>query len=223
MILVQSILDDASNKVNDPNKGRLGQARWLQFYNDATEYMTVAWKIREQDATHDIAADEDRYTYPDDCMQMSRWRWSETPSDTTTYEDAGELFEDEFRMVTNRSLPSGDTGFRYWARPQFFQITPRPTVLVQEGGLLTYWKIATAVIDPAVETFELPPAARMFARDHMVISAKRELGRNDEWPTDLVVWEKHMDLVWDRLEDRSDDRRERIRPESLRRRYHGQV
>jgi hypothetical protein len=217
-ILVQSIIDDASQRITDPNKGRIVQARWLQFYNDAIEHMTQTYKLLEQDATHDLQANEDRYLYPpDDFVQMKRWRYTDTPSDPTTYRDSRERKEDQFRAETDWTLPQGDTGFRYWARAQFFQITPRPTVDVAAGGLITYWRLATTSTAPATDVFELSAALRRFVRDRMVISAKQELKRNEEWPNDLAVWKSDIEAVYDRIEDRSDDAPETLRLKSAHR------
>src|SRR3990172_1769279 len=148
MILVDTILGEAARPLSGSGRGKLGTTELLLWYNEAIEHMSLTWKILEEDSTHPIDANEDRYLYPDLMVQMQRWRYSETPTDPLSYTKGREIFEDEFTAATNRSMPTGDQEFRYWARAQFFQITPRPTVTVAAGGLISYWKLAARVIDP---------------------------------------------------------------------------
>ena len=211
MILVDTILGEAARALSDAGRGKIGTTELLLWYNEAIEHMSLTWKILEEDSTHPIDANEDRYLYPDLMVQMQRWRYSETPTDPLSYTKGREIFEDEFTAATNRSMPTGDQEFRYWARAQFFQITPRPTLTVAAGGLITYWKLAGRVIDPLTEVFELPAGVRVFVRRRIVMEAKLRLHRYEEYATDLAVWERDVDKVADRFEDRSDDRRPRLR------------
>lgn len=223
MILVQTIIDEAATTFRDPAKGSVTQGDWLLYYNDAIEYMTLNWKVLEQDASHPLEANEARYLYPDDCVQMKAWAWNLTPADDTTWVRRREMFEDEFLAATNRSLPPGDGEWRYWARSQFFQITPRPTVDLPGGGLLTYWKLADRVVDPIVTPFALAGTMRLLVRGHMHLSAKKNSYRYDQYQTDLQVWERDVTRVADRLEDKSDDRAPRLRLKSAARGTRGAV
>lgn len=211
MILVDTIIGEAARSLSDPAKGKIGDIEWLLWLNEAIEHLSMTWKVLEEDATHQIDANEDRYLYPDLMVQMQRWRYSETPTDPLSYTKGGEIFEDEFSDATNRRMPQGDSEYRYWARAQFFQITPRPTVTVAAGGLITYWKLADRVLDPLVESFELPATMRVFTRRKMLMEAKLRLHRYQEYTTDLAVWERDIDKVAERFEDRSDDRRPALR------------
>ncbi len=210
-ILVDTIIGEAATRLDDPNKARILPAGWLLYYNDAIEAITTDWKVLEQDATHDLLQDEDRYDYPDDLVQMKRWKWSPDPTDPTTYVKAGEIFDDEYDRLTTRNLPVGDAEYQYWARANFFQITPRPTATVVDAGLISYWKLATRATDAAIDLFPLPDTLRVLTREHMLMSAKRTLTRYDEYQVDLSSWELRVSKIADKIEDRSDDRRARLR------------
>jgi hypothetical protein len=221
----QQIIDDTAIEFGDPAKAKIGQPVWLLWYNEAREQITRDYHVLEQDATHDLTIDEDRYVYPDDCVQMSRWRYNATPSDPNTYVEAGELFEDEFREIVALQVPTGDSYFRYWARPTFFQITPKPTATVLGGGLITYWQLAarTESGNEPTTDFDLPPAMRRLVVRLMLIFAKERLHRYEEAQRDRASWEVDMARAYERVEDRSDDRRPRLRLETAKRPYSGMV
>jgi hypothetical protein len=219
----QEIIDSAAVEFGDQNKAKITNTQWLLFYNEAREQMTRDYHILEQDATHDITANEDRIAYPDDCNQMIRWRYNPTPADPEAWRESEEAFEDEFRSIVALNLPRGDTGFKYWARPQFFHITPQPTVTVPGGGLLTYWKMADRVEagNELTTEFDLPLTLRRLVTRLMIIFAKETIHRYEEADRDRRNWQIDMENAYGRIEDRSDDKRPRLRLKTARQSYYG--
>lgn len=224
-ILVSEMIDKAALRLNDPNKGKLSPETWTMFYNDATEEMTRDYKVLDVYATHDIAINADEYSLPEDCVQMKKWFYAtdDPVSPTTFYQEAGELFEDEFADAIRYALPIGDTGFRYFARAKSFRITPVPSKTVVAGGRIEYWKLRTEVSPAAIGStqFELPASLNLLTRQLMQILAKENLHRYEEAAHDRAVWTRAIEKVADRIEDRSDNRRPRFRLRSARRGYSG--
>lgn len=224
-ITCQEIIDQAATDFGDPTMGRILQAEWLEIYNRSQRSLTRSYRVIEEDAFHDIAANEDRILYPSLCVQLKRWQFTSTPDDPASYVEAGEIFEDEYRAVTRFVIPTGDTGFRYWARLGFIVITPRPTVLVKRGGLMSYWKLAAKVVagDEATVLLEVPETLEDLLVARMVIKAKSRNHRMTEAQAGLAEWEAEMAKAYEPIEDRSDDRRPRLRLRSAMRGYGGMV
>lgn len=221
-ISVESIINEVVREIGDAPKNRILEQDWIQFYNDTLESMTRRYKVLEQDATFDIEI-EDRYLYPEDMVQMKRLSATSTPSDPESYREVREKFEDEIRDRERWGKPLGDSYEGYWARATFLQLTPKPTVAVTDGLLISYWKLATRITVVADVELELPAMFRSLVRDRMLIFAKRRLTRYDEMAADLAAWEAELALSAPPIEDRSDDRRSALRPRSARRGFEGQV
>lgn len=225
-ILVQSILDEAAVRFGDPNKTHFTDAILLTFYNDATEDVSGRWQILEVDASFSWIAGEDRYSYPDDSVQMLRLQYNATPVDPTLWRKVYEIDEQEYVGLTDGTKPAGDDKLYYWARSNFFVVWPVPVTAVSQGGLVGYWKLAdrqltavTAVdatgLSYSRTVIEMPNMTRVAIRDRMVIGMEMSVGRTQEAEIRLAHWEQEMDKVWDRVDDPVDDRRERYRPEPI--------
>jgi hypothetical protein len=202
---VRDLLTQAASQYGDPRMTRISLNDWLDIYNAASEHVTIRWQTLEQDATFDILANESRYTYPDDMVQLRRVQFSETPSDDTIWREIPETWWDQFRVATDLYLPQ-NVPFRYCVRANFFELTPRPTTKVLNGGKVAYWKLADTV-DDADTDVELGPVHRKTMRDLMVIYAKERRGRAEEANRELAIWTENMDTIAKKIEHRADDRK----------------
>ena len=208
-MIVADMLDLAARQFGDPRKTRINLADWLQIYNDAMEKITVDWQVLEEDATFTIVADESRYMYPEAAVQLRRVFFSETPSDDTTWRELADTPWDLFRNLTNCSLPE-NAPTRYCPRAQFFEMTPRPTAGIDDGGKVSYWKLADVIANED-DNFELQGLHRMTVRDLMVILAKERMGRAEESTRELAIWTERLERIAKKIEHRSDDRRPALR------------
>jgi hypothetical protein len=202
---IRDLLEQAAAKYGDPRMTRLQLLDWLAIGNEALEALTLDWKVLEEDATFDILANESRYVYPEQAVQLRRVQYSETPSDDATWRDLNDKPWDAFRSATTTFLPQ-NTPWCWTPRATFFELTPRPTAAITDGGKVSYWKMAETVTDPDSD-LELDGLHRKTLRDLMVIYAKERTGRAEESSRELAIWAETMERIANRVEHRSDDRR----------------
>jgi len=215
---VQTLLDEAAIRFGDPQKTHFGNALLLGFYNDSCEDITTRWQMLEVDAAFSWLAGEDRYSYPDDCVQMLRLQYNSSgvdgthgPTDQNLWRKAHQKWEHEYTRITDGHKPTGDDKIYYWARTNFFVVWPVPTTSLYLSGLMGYWKMATRAT-VGTDLVELPNALRRLIRDRMIVGMKESLSRTAEARADLEVWEARMDEVGPRIEDPVEDRREHYEP-----------
>lgn len=223
MTLVATLISEAANNIGDPSQQRIKPATWLMLYNDTLEEITRDYRILERDATFDISLEEDRYAYPDDLVQAREVRWSSTPTDVNSYAEVGERFDDEQRELTRYGKFDGDTDFHYWARAEFFQLDPKPTVTVTDGGFISYWRLATPITVVQGAVFELPATLRKLSRTLLESNGLEAMERYAEAASLREQWENKMLKAYEKFEDRSDDRRAKLRLKSATRRFRGMV
>lgn len=225
---VQSLLDDAAVRFGDPYKTHFNDTSLLAYYNDTCEEFTRRWQLIEVDASFSWVAGEDRYSYPDDSVQVLRLHYNATPSDSTTWRKVFEITEEEYRLYTDGNLPTGEDKLWYWARGSFFVMVPRPLTAISQGGKIGYWKLADrqTTVSTAVDgtgasysrsVTEMPNTMRSLIRDGMVIGMQRTLGRTAEANQNMQILEARLDDVAPRIEANVDDRSERFEPRSLNR------
>lgn len=228
--VVQSILDEAALRFGDPNKTHFDNGRLLGHYNDATEDITTRWQMLEADADFSWKANEDRYAYPADCVQMLRLQYNPTAIDATTgptdqnqWRKTKEITEWEYTRITDGLKPPGDFKLYYWPRTGFLVTYPVPTVALYLAGRIGYWKRADLQVTAitrmdlsgnaySASTTELSDSLRRMIRDRMQIGMKLAQSRHEEALVDMQVWEAAMDKLGPRIEQPVDDRREHFRP-----------
>jgi hypothetical protein len=213
-MMVSDLLSQVALRLGDPRMSRTSQTDLLAFYNEALEEITLGWKVLEEDATCGTLVGERRYLYPEECIQLRRVRYNGTPTDDSTGWDLGEDFWEEHKARTNYSIEDGEPR-HYCVRASFFEVRPTPDTAVADGLFVSYWKLGTPVIIADVlggtALVELPAAFRKYLREYTTIFAKEASGRYQESSGDRAALAESLDRVAGRLEDKSDDRRSRLR------------
>jgi hypothetical protein len=217
-MIVNDLISQVAVRLGDPRMTRNIKTDLTAFYNQAIEEITLGWKVLEEDATTDVQANERRYSYPDECVQLRRVRFNPTPIDDTTGWNLIEDFWEEHRSHTNRYIEKNEPR-HYCVRANFFELRPMPTADVTDGLFVSYWKLGTPVVfgEESNTSVELSSTFQKYLRDYTAIFAKEKSGRYQEAAADRTSLEADLDRVAGRLEDKSDDRRSQLRPRSVHR------
>jgi hypothetical protein len=219
-MIVSDLLNQVAVRLGDPRMTRTTLSDLLAFHNEALEELTLGWRVLEEDATADIVAEERRYLYPEECVQLRRVRYNATPTTEETGWDLGEDFWEEHKSRTNTFIEAGEPR-HYCVRANFFELRPVPETVVVDGLFVSYWKLGTPVLlqDILTAEVELPAMYRKYLREYATIYAKEKSGRYQEAAADRAALAESLDRVAGRIEDKSDDRRSQMRTRPAQRRF----
>lgn len=216
---VTRVIESAALRVYDPNRRRVSAGLWLQIFNETQFELATETRCIEVDATFNITANEARYTYPADSVALKKVYYSETPSDTTTYDPLSEIFEDEWVELRRYGYPTGRP-MQYFARPSFFHLMPAPATSIVDGGCVTYAVMPGWLGNEAGALVEVPDWLQVVLIDGMVARAKIAL-EEPSGQTALANWQGSLAAKRALVEDRSDDRRPALRTEGMRNPFQG--
>lgn len=205
-----SVINEAALAVGDPQFSRIARVEWRDLLNQSSRDLARKLRLVLWTATFDLAAASDEYALPADCIQVKGMRWNDTPSDSTTWRKCDEWFEDEFNGATDGSFSEGDPA-HYFVRVDTFHLYPRPGTAITGGGKIIYWGLPDDVTDEATQVIPIMDMLRDSLRERMVIHGLRRLDRFDKAAAHEQEWQASLTSDRDRLEDRSADRRSRIR------------
>lgn len=211
------LVTDAAQAVGDPKFSRIFRPTWRAILNRASRDLSKKLKLVKHKAIFDIETD-DEYALPDDCIQVVSFQWNDTPADPSSWRWLGEKFEDEFRAATEQTYPDGDP-CEYIVFTDTFHLYPRPDAAIVGGGKITYWGHPDPVTDEGTQLITVRDTARDVLLDRMVILGERLMERFDKAAEYEKEWIASLTTDRDKLEDRSADRRARIRTGPF---YHGE-
>ena len=221
-VQASTIIASAAINVGDPNYTTITKSEWLDWFNQISRTLATRMRLVKKLGVFTIQADNELYSMPDDCVQMTRVQYNPTPSNVRVYRDLKEYFEDEFRTYTDWNYPTGEPR-HYFADQGFFYLLPRPTTLVASGGRVEYWGLPDAVGNLASDP--IPFQDRM--ADCLLLGlepfAYRRLEKVEMADRSEQKWERLIAQTESKLQDRSDDRRTRVRPASQTRGTWGQA
>lgn len=207
-----TVITEAAEAVGDPAFSRIARPEWRSILNASCRDLARKLKVVLWAATFDIVAD-DEYATPSDCIQIKSLSYNPTPSDPTTWYWLREKFEDEFRSMTHGAYPSG-TPTAYFARTDTFHLLSKPDTAVEAGGKMIYWGLPDDVTDETTQGIPVMDTLRDTMHDRMVTRALRRLEKFDAAEKREQEWQASLNVDREQLEDRSADRRARIRPRS---------
>ncbi len=213
-VLVGDILDAAARWARDPNHLRLKDENLLDAYNCSIAELCAELWLLEADASFDIVAGEERYTYPDDCIQVAGVKYSRTPADRNSFIWLRQRMKDEARRETDRIYPAGEVT-RYFPRQNWFELIAQPTESIAGGGIINYWRMAASLSTQdnyRNATCELPDFMKDLITTMMVPKCCKVLRDYQAENIEQKRADDQLAMMRSRLEDRSDDRREAIRP-----------
>jgi hypothetical protein len=221
-VLCSAVADEAATLISDPDYRRVTRPDWLIFLNATARTMARRMNIIEVEAFFDITSESDLYALPDDCKQMREIQVTQSPSDGATYYSLDEKFDDEFRARRQRSRQVGDPKI-YLMRQGFFQLDPFPSADYTNGGKITYWAMPDDITDMTIQYVPFANVLRDTLREGMIVHALKKLEKFDAAAAREKEWDASLVLDRNTVEDRSADRRSKIRPLSSRSMYGGQV
>lgn len=207
--VISSIVNDASILASDPQFSRVTQSDWLAFYNLASRRLATDLKLVEYEATFTTTTD-DLYSMPEDAVQIKAVFYNADPAtDPYGYRKLGEMFEDEFQSSTDGAYPDG-TPSHYHPRQGYFHLYPRPDSTVTAGGKVQYWGIPADSFD---RTANIPFADLM--RDVLLLGMLyygfTKMKLFEDAAAKKAEWDEAMAVSREKMEDRSVDRRTRLR------------
>jgi hypothetical protein len=207
----QIVVNEAAALIGDPAFSRITTEGWRVMLNESCRDVVVKLRLQMWRATFDLVANDPEYALPDDCIQVKRIEVNETPSDQTTWWDVGEWFEDEFRAATNGYYPLNTRPVRYTVWVDTYNLYMMPDTTIPGGGRITYWGLCDDVTDLGSQNIPVLDFMRDRVRDRMLIYGFRRLKQWDSAAAAEKEWEAALSADRARIEDRSADRRARLR------------
>ena len=205
------VINEAAALVGDPRFDRVTRDAWRALMNQSARDIARKLNLVLKTATFDLVALDDEYALPTDCWQVKSFQVNETPADLTTWWWLKEAFEDEFRDATQGNYQSATRPTRYFCRVDTFHLLPKPDVTITGGGKIRYWGMPDDVTNESIQSIPLVDTMRDSLRDRMVTYALRRLEKFDAASQHEKEWQTALTSDRDRIEDRSADRRPRIR------------
>lgn len=219
---VLELVATAGVRIADPAYRAVTIDQWVGALNEVAREMSKRMRLKKRRATFSLEANNPTYTYPNNMIQMVSLEYNPTPSDQKTWRKLGEMFKDEFDQETTNSYPAADPT-RYYADAGYFYLVGMPTTDLTNGGRITYWSLPDVVTSASTQFLPIHDAAQdvllvgMLQRGYMMLE-KYDVADRMETKYERMIAQSGL-----LLEDRSDDRRQSVRPRSLVRGYSGQT
>jgi len=208
--LIQSVLNDALLAIDDPAGRNVAPAEQLSFYNRTARKVAKRLNVIEYEAFYDHVQNTDLYKLPSDCKTVRKMFATLTPTDTYSYWELDEIFEDEHAGLTNRQTASSDPR-KYFMRQEYFQIYPAPATTIERGGKMVYWGLPPDSLNPSIDLAPFPDIVREILTEGVIIHLLKRMTRLEEAMSRAQEWEASMTQDRDVMEDRSRDRRPNLR------------
>lgn len=220
LILADWLTTIAATMVGDPDRGRIKTADWLQFYNLSMNDICSLYDIVQFEQVAALPADA-LCSYPAESTRISRVEANATPADATTWVTVGEIFEDEWRRHTVSGVPTSDIPRVYFADQGYLRLGAKITADIANGLKITHYGVPDNATDLTVTYMPLPNFMKSYAAERMAIYGLRSDNRDaqaNEWED---RWNQREGFIRMKLEDKSTDRRDAIRPAAARNRFGG--
>lgn len=211
---ISDLISRSLTEVGDPDGRRTTRVDMLLYFNRVQELIATVLRCVETDYYFNLIANEPRYAYPDDNIQISlvRISRSSTPTSLADYYSLREKFKDEWRSATDGARPSAQV-YGYFARPAWFELLDAPVAAVTDGGIVTTWNIpAWTANESASATMALPDWLRGQVQEGMMILSRKTGRERAAAMEDWKIWTETIEALREKVEDKSDDRRPAIRP-----------
>lgn len=217
--LITDLIADAAFEIGDPNKQRVSMSQWTSIYNRSNRELCQKANILPLSEKFTLVAGQQRYSYPAGMVVMTGIRVTETPSDETTARYLKEIFEDEFRELTDAMYPSASLPDYYFATTGWFNLVGTVTAEIVGGACITYFGLPDRITEAQItggQVMQVPDFAQDYLLRRMVIHGQQARNRLVEAKSALDIWYSDMESLQDKLEDRSQDRRSSIAPRKSR-------
>lgn len=221
-MLALSLIADCALRVGDPGYKTISIPQWTAILNEIAREMCARLEMKKRRTIFSLEVENAIYTYPDNMIQMVSLEYNPTPADAKTWRKLGEKFRDEFESITTQSYPSCEPT-DYFADTNWLYTLGMPTAALADCMRLTYWGTPDTVTDPALHYIPVPDSAASILQAGMLSQGFTMLEKYDRADRQEQKYEKLVAQSELRITDRSDDRRQGIRPRSLVRGYGGQV
>lgn len=192
---------------------RYDRPAMLQHYNTICTRITVKLKALEADFYRDVVANEPRYAYPEERVQIIGIRFAKNnaPASLDDYYWLGEKFSEDFRAATNWHRPTAHV-YGYYARAQWFELLATPVEDIVDGMIVSTRPKHTIITAEDGALMELPDFLDVLVCDGMQIEARLSGRERAAAMSDLERWYKDVEEMRAPIEDPSDDRRSSLRP-----------
>lgn len=208
-----AVINEAAGAVGDPKFTRVTRDVWRTVLNQSARDMARKLNLVSWTSAADTEVNGEDYALPTDCLQVRSVRFYTNPADESTRVWLDEKFEDEYRAMTNRATAGGDPLF-YFAQNDTLSLWPIPTTAVVSALRITYWGLPDEVTNENTQGIPVMDILRDTLRERMVIYGLRALKEFDTAAVHEQEWQASLTFDRARLEDRSADRRPRIRTRS---------
>lgn len=206
---ILSLIQKAASLIGDPEAQAITEEAWVPLVDMAQRDLSSRLNLIKRIATFTIGANLDVYTYPDDCVQVTRLQYSATPATIGTWRDINEMSESQYRACTDYTQRTGDPT-RYWPDATHFFLDSLPPAKIVSGGKLWYWGVSDPVLSTNNTTLEVRDSMQNLVVTGAIAYALNKLMRYDESASALRAWYETIDSTRSKLEDPSDDRRENV-------------
>jgi hypothetical protein len=204
-------VNDAASLISDPGMTSVTIDQWKTIFNRSQRKVSTLVNMLEAEALFDVQAGIDRYSYPDDMIQLVSLRWTNTPDDPNSFIFLREMMRPEFQAATDTRYDTGDPQ-GYFARKQWFHLYPQPDTTFLGGGLINYIYVPADIADITAGIAEWPDFWRDDIIDWMQIEGMKRLKQYEEAKDLEQVFMSRLPELKQRAEDRSADRRPAMRP-----------
>ncbi len=205
-----SVINDAALAVGDPGFTRVSRPQWLSILNQAARDLARKMNLVTWTATAAAVAGDEQLALPADCVQVRSLRYYTNPADESTRAWLGEKYEDEYRSLTDRSSSSGDPLY-YFVEGETINVWPVPSADLEAAFRIQYWGLPDAVTNESTQGIPVMDFLQDSLRERMVILGLRALKEFDTAAAHELEWQASLTFDRARVEDRSEDRRTRIR------------
>lgn len=212
--LVSALIDRTLLKLEDPAGWRNKRPSLLQFFNETQDEIATTLKALRSDYYFDLEANEGAYSYPANRIQITGIRVARVnpPSGLGDYYPLDEKFEDEFRSATAMNRPSGFV-YGYFALPGWFELLDLPDADAPSGGIISTYRIPEWVtVETPQAVMELPDFCRGYVLEGMLIRARLAGRDRAAAEAEHAVWLERLNVLQEKIDDPSIDRRAAIRP-----------
>jgi len=214
LVLADWLASTAARLLGDPNRQRVTTEHWIDAYNLSMGDICSTYDILQFEQLADLPLDG-IVTYPEENTRISEVAVNSTPSDPSTWRVCREKFQDEYRLLTiDTGLPNQDLPDWYFADQNYLRLGARLAADIVGGLRLTHFGVPEIVTDLTVTYMPLPSFLRSYAMERMLIYGLRGDDRDQQADDHESRWNQREGWVRNKLEDKSADRLDAIRPKA---------
>lgn len=221
LVLADWLANSGAKLIGDPNRQRVDTPTWLMAYNLAMNDICATYDIVQAENIADLPADG-LATYPNENTRISKVEANTAPTDPTSpWRTLDEKFEDEYRRLTTGGVPQQDFPEWYFADDGYIRLGALLVADVVGGLRLTNYIVPDEAFDLTTTYMPLPNFMRSYAMERMMIYALRSDDRDEQADKHEAAWNQREGWIRQKLEDKSVDRPDAIRPTSTINKYGG--